>query len=378
MLLGIPYHAALIFATGEDWLVVAPDRSAAFQVLADFMRVWRMPTFFVIAGFFAVLMLRRRGPRAWLRGRAMRLGLPLLFGLLLVNPIAIFLRTLVVSGSPRDARTELMTSAALFPGGFVEHLWFLVELLIYCTVFALIAMTPLRHKLGRAGELLIGYATRSTLSVIVALIVLSAVVAGALASWNYFQVYELTRGLVSHRMAYYAPFFVLGCVLALNDEYRKRVLTRPSSVTFVIAGAMLIAFILLNVLIPEPSIAIEVAQATAATVGGAFCARVLFWLAGRIFTARNGLVDWLVSSSIVIYIVHQPVVVLTALFVLPVGLPSILSWLAIITITLVTSAVLSWLLMKWRPLRVLATGSARPQTGFVITPPRDRRKAPSL
>lgn len=73
MLLGIPFHAADPFR--EDSLFL--------DLVFGFTHLWRMETFFVLAGFFAMVMIARQGPRVWWRGRLRRLGIPLMTFVLL-------------------------------------------------------------------------------------------------------------------------------------------------------------------------------------------------------------------------------------------------------------------------------------------------------
>ena len=81
MLGGIVFHSALAFA-GRDWAPWVDASWAGWGVLADFLRTWRMPAFFLLAGFFSTVLLQRTDVGPWLRRRVLRLALPLLFGLL--------------------------------------------------------------------------------------------------------------------------------------------------------------------------------------------------------------------------------------------------------------------------------------------------------
>jgi glucan biosynthesis protein C len=128
MLLGIPYHAALPYSTTE-WNISSGEDSWVFTAFADFVHLWRMPTFFVIAGYFALLILRRRGTREWLTGRFKRLGIPFLFGVVLVVPAQWFIQLWTRtdgSGAAADLWVQGMTTQ--IPS--ISHLWFLLDLLV--------------------------------------------------------------------------------------------------------------------------------------------------------------------------------------------------------------------------------------------------------
>ncbi|WP_200479220.1 acyltransferase family protein, partial [Azospirillum brasilense] len=77
MILGVPYHAALIYTPGYDWVMNSPDGIAWIGLFADFIHSFRMPAFFLISGLLITHSLRRHGPRAVLTSRASRLLVPL-------------------------------------------------------------------------------------------------------------------------------------------------------------------------------------------------------------------------------------------------------------------------------------------------------------
>ena len=95
MLLGVVYHALLfrIFVGG-----VSPAelfRPGPSKLLGDWLHSFRMPLFFVIAGFFARMMLKKYGTAGFLRRRYARIGLPLLIGMVTFGPLYVLTRDLV-------------------------------------------------------------------------------------------------------------------------------------------------------------------------------------------------------------------------------------------------------------------------------------------
>ncbi|WP_435592018.1 acyltransferase family protein [Nocardia sp. bgisy118] len=88
---GVAFHTTLSFIPGfayAGW--VAADRSPShfLGLLAFIIHMFHMPTFFMLAGFFARMQLRRNSSsRDFLRSRAKRILLPLLFAWLAVLPL---------------------------------------------------------------------------------------------------------------------------------------------------------------------------------------------------------------------------------------------------------------------------------------------------
>lgn len=82
LLLGIVFHSTMSFlnAPQHAWLIVDKDPSTTLSVVFYVLHMFRMATFFFIAGFFAHLLFHRRGQRAFVRDRLRRIGLPLVVG----------------------------------------------------------------------------------------------------------------------------------------------------------------------------------------------------------------------------------------------------------------------------------------------------------
>ena len=85
MLLGIVLHGLLpYFSRMVGFEPIWPaddDQSTLLFLVFDFIHTWRMPTFFLLAGFFAHLVLDRRSISVFVLDRLKRIALPLvLFG----------------------------------------------------------------------------------------------------------------------------------------------------------------------------------------------------------------------------------------------------------------------------------------------------------
>lgn len=151
MLLGISIHAVVSFMVNApvDWPVRDVRRNIGFDVLAGFLHSFRMPLFFVVAGFFAHLLLQRRGAMGFVRHRLVRIGLPLVLGLATVVPLieAVSVYAAAKAGrlpAPSDglaAAVEHFRSGEFFRTLNTVHLWFLYYLLaFYGIALALVAL----------------------------------------------------------------------------------------------------------------------------------------------------------------------------------------------------------------------------------------------
>ena len=154
MLLGIALHASLPYFSRiggfESVWPADDDQSVLMFLVFDFTHTWRMPTFFLMAGFFAHLVLDRRSTSVFILDRLKRIALPLvLFGAVMaviIPPIWIYgwygvLSPEVFRGVLKDRR-DLDSS-----GDLVAHLWFLYYLLL---MYAALTAFRLLGGLSRA------------------------------------------------------------------------------------------------------------------------------------------------------------------------------------------------------------------------------------
>lgn len=140
MALGVVFHAAQVYASGTEWLIKDDQLSPAFAWIAEAGQAFRMPAFFFISGLFCALTLERYGPRRFLSQRMPRIVVPLLtVGVLINAPQAIWLAS-------RGVDLGDLTSVEAWLGGelWVFHLWFLLHLIVYFLLAALVGTAATR------------------------------------------------------------------------------------------------------------------------------------------------------------------------------------------------------------------------------------------
>jgi hypothetical protein len=141
LLLGIVFHATISFvpAPTKIWVVEDSHRSTTLAVLFFVIHVFRMTTFFLVAGFFAHMSFHRRGAKAFIRDRLKRIALPLVVGWPFVFA-SIFAVTVWVAASANGGHlpTTPPPPWPTFPKFPLTHLWFLWVLLeFYVAVLVL-------------------------------------------------------------------------------------------------------------------------------------------------------------------------------------------------------------------------------------------------
>jgi len=156
----VPWHAAwlMAYAAGFSYSVHEGLGLTILQYYTSFSLRWQIPLLFFIAGASACLSLNYRSPGAFVRERARRLFLPLMFFMLVCYPVLLYFWPGVSDNKSfsdylfrfwpyclTTIHESRMPGRAPMPGW--AHLWFVAYLLI----FSLICL-PLFISLRSQGE----------------------------------------------------------------------------------------------------------------------------------------------------------------------------------------------------------------------------------
>jgi acyltransferase-like protein len=117
------FHVSLVFAFGT-WLVSNRERSLALSAFAGFCFPWGIPAMFLIAGADAWFGLRSQSAAEFVKGRIQRLLVPMVAGMIVLSPLQRF----VTSQNPPPPLSPLWPFyVASFEHFHVDllHLWFL-------------------------------------------------------------------------------------------------------------------------------------------------------------------------------------------------------------------------------------------------------------
>ncbi|MGH6950515.1 MAG: acyltransferase family protein [Vitreimonas sp.] len=153
LVLGVFFHAAMSFMPGPQiWIAMDSARSTELSVLFFVLHIFRMTVFFVLAGFFARMLLERRGVGGFIANRATRILAPLVafWPLVMAAIIAVVIWVAIrVNGgvAPEGPPPPPLTVEA-FP---LTHLWFLYVLLFFYA--GALALRGLVSLLDRGGAL---------------------------------------------------------------------------------------------------------------------------------------------------------------------------------------------------------------------------------
>lgn len=317
LLLGIVLHATMSFVPTSHrfWIIQDTHPSITLAALFFVIHVFRMTTFFLIAGFFAHMSFHRRGLRDFIKDRLRRIAGPLLVGW----PILFSAMVLVVlwaaglpnGGPPPGTRNW----PPVLPGFPLTHLWFLYVLLVfYAAVLLLRSATVCLDRTGRirAGvDRLIGLIMRSPL----APAILAVPIGIALMldpTWiGWLGVRTPDQSLVTNLQAVvgFGTAFSFGWLLHRQIDL-IRVLERHWLLNFVAAIVLIGASLAFAGFPPRPIVD------HATRLAGCVCYALAIWtttfavigLALRFLSGFSATRRYIADASYWLYLIHLPIV----------------------------------------------------------------------
>ncbi len=325
LLLGVVLHASLAFFPQQIWIVADDSRSIGAAWLFFTIHLFRMTAFFLIAGFFAHLMLARKGWVGFARDRAVRIAgplaafwFPVMAGIVTALVWNAHVSGLIVPGAPPPpAPTYDWTN---FP---LTHLWFLYVLCLFYGVLlighAVLGTLDRRDAVGRGVDAAMGALVGPWMPLVLATPL-------ALALWldpkwiAFFAVPTPDEGLVPDTAALvgFGLAFLIGMALNRRRALLQRIAHWSPAYLGMAVGAGILAYNLAGgpnlTPIAEPSLtkAFAAAAVALATYASALAA---VGLSIRFLSGHSPVRRYLADASYWVYILHLPLVMLAQVWV---------------------------------------------------------------
>ena len=294
-----------------------------------------MPVFFVVAGFFAAMLMQRDGPRGFIRNRALRVLLPLaLFWPIVYTGVA---AGFAYANGRAAGQVDMssITSGAFLRTATLGHLWFLWDLMIFYVAAALLA--PLVGRISATVVARVESAFAALATSITGALVMSAITALTLLPMT---VPGLDTPLAFvpplRVLIAYAVFFCFGWLM-----YRRRDIIEPFGARWKLPMAAGIASTLGYLVVTVGKVIVDptLHHVVGCALAGLSMWMLIFGIVGLFVSTLahpRPIVRYLSDASYWMYIVHLPFAI---------GVPGLLAtWpapaIVKFTITLtVTSAV---------------------------------------
>ena len=332
LLLGVVLHAALAYFPITIWIVPDTDNSPVASVVFFAIHLFRMTSFFLIAGLFAHMMLHRRGTGGFIKDRLSRIAGPLVA--FWAPLFAAFVAVLVWMAAIRNGGT-IPTGGppppAMTIGNFpLTHLWFLwVLLILYGAMLVLRAPFAALDRGGGWGR----FVDRITGALIgpwtPALMAAPLAVAFWLSpDWiPFFGIPTPDTGLVPNPVALtaFGTAFGLGFLLDRRRDLLGRIERLWPVFTVVALGVGTGALVLAGGPVPaltpvtDPNLKAPLAAVMALAIHASTFAALS--LALRFASGRSALRRYLADASYWIYLIHLPLVMVGQVLVVNAVLP---------------------------------------------------------
>jgi hypothetical protein len=368
------FHVALVFSFGT-WLVSNHERSLILSAFAGFCFPWGIPAMFLIAGADAWFGLRSRSLADFLRRRFLRLVVPLVPGLLVLSPLQRF----VTSSNPPpsiDTFWAFYTSffrnihfswTLQFISQYWLHLWFLAYLFAI-TLVCTPVLVWLRKPAGRRlTSWMVALACRRG-GVLVLAVPLALT---QLVLRPRFPAYQDWADVATYTVA-----FLWGAIFFSDRRFeaaiRRQVLWLLAAGTLTMLGIGLLTYFT-HIQATGDSGAQAPAQLAQSFLWSLF---VWSWLLAVLYLGirwlnfPNRMLRYAEESVLPVYVIHHPVVLLIASFVVTWNLgvwpkfAVILMMVAILTLGIYEFGVRRWratrLMFGLNPVLAASTKSSQP------------------
>ena len=321
LLLGIFFHASVSFLPGDApmWLVMDTERSVTMSVIFYVLHIFRMATFFVIAGYFGRMSYHRLGAGAFIRDRLKRIAIPLT----LFWPIMMVAFTALIVWSVIVQHGALPDEPAPAPHFDIHtvpltHLWFLYVLVLFYGAVLLVRLPFLALDSSGRIRAALDHVVAGVLWSPLGIVVLAAPTAVALYSMESWMVWFGTptpdRGLFPNfgALVAYGTAFGFGWLL-----HRQSVLlTWIERAWWIYAGFAFVATLHCLCLVGlEPNPAVDLSPVYKAAYAASYSLAMWAWtfavvgVALRFFSNENPTRRYIADSSYWLYLIHLPIVV---------------------------------------------------------------------
>lgn len=350
MILGILLHTANIFSPSHNWLISSDETSIIFSGISDFINLFRMPAFFMVSGFFfAYIYLKKKCIS--IGDRLIRLLVPLAFTALTLNVIQ---EVLI-----KQHHNETLDLVTFFTqGGWVSHLWFLINLSVYnIAVWALFSLKSIHTLLRKVSDFLSGQ-----LAYLFSIIAFPLIISGIYGLNRLVDIYTNYFNVTSpFLLLFYFQFFVVGLLFGYSQRLLYR-FSNPGKKEFLTFFLAYIFSLISKNLTEEHSFIYDVSSAYNDSITTLFLSSICFFFFRRFLDYRNRFLSLVSASAYSIYLLHHFLVVALGIIFVNMPISIYIAYPIIATLTFVMtmlayqgvsrSRVFSFLLNGIRPKKL--------------------------
>lgn len=363
MLLGIVLHSAVSYVVvplGAAWPYKDAQTSSVFDLLVYVIHLFRMPVFFVAAGFFAAMLMQRDGPRAFTVNRIKRVLLPLALFWPIVIPAS--MAGFLYANARAESGLDVMTldTGPLLRKPLLGHLWFLWDLVLFYA--ATVVLLPLAARIPEAWRGRIDAAFGALAPTIAGALVMSVVTAVTLLPMMQ-PALDTSPALAPplRVLVAYGVFFTFGWLL-----FRRRDLIDAFGKSWTLplligtAGAVAYLKVTVGLAVTDPSLA----HIAGCALAGLSIWMLIYAIVGafvRLLNQQSPIVRYLSDASYWMYLVHLPFAIGLPGVLAPMPLPAAVKFTITVALTTAITLVSYHYLVRATAIGALLNGRRYPR-----------------
>jgi glucans biosynthesis protein C len=291
------YHGFMFFNPWA-WHVKNNETDPTYiTAISLFMSAWLMPIFFALSGINSFYALQKRTGKQYIKERLVRLGIPLLFGVMILTPPQIYMERVShgqFSGSFFNWYPHYFDGVYLDIGGsgnfaFVGlHLWYLLVLLVFSFITLPLFM---RMKPSVSKELKPLHLIVLTFPLIIVSVLVEVV---NLGGWD---------------ISFYLVIFLYGYFFFTKDSF-KSIVQRLLPITMALSLLTTVFFVYgFMTGMPAAGNGSSILLASVKAINCGSWLLVIFALADKKLSFTNKWLQYGNQASMPFYVLHQPVIV---------------------------------------------------------------------
>ncbi|WP_081179753.1 acyltransferase family protein [Colwellia sp. PAMC 21821] len=345
MMLGIFIHSSQVYSPNKNWLVFSDTTHPFFSYFITFIHSFRMPAFFIISGFFCLMMLQRQTVRAFISSKLQRILVPLLVTIFILNLLQSFILSTV--------NQQLFSFYDFFiSGNWLSHLWFLINLLLYFLVSGIVcylfsdSIKKICHKFT--------VLEKPPIEILMLLLPLCSIAIVGLNKIGFPLYSTYFNAIDMYQVISYLPYFIFGVLLFNSPKLLEKF---SSANIFSLFTLLTIAYTLRFVVNFDSLFINDLLRVYSQSLIAWLSSSIIFKIFYLFANTPSKMWLFLSNSSYSVYLFHNIIVVLIALILVKYDIDLFLGFVILITSTITITLVIHMrVVLKFKLMQLLFNG----------------------
>ena len=338
MILGLVLHSALTYNVtdhGDAWSLKDPNTTHIFSDSIVFLiHAFRMPIFFLVAGFFGAMLFYERQPKRMIKNRISRIVFPFLIFLFILWPITVLVfgyTDAVFSNqeNPLKIALEPLLNILTFLPKTTSHLWFLyyLALITAFTVLLALSLKKIRYVTQKLTKVFDWVIKRPLIRILV-------------FSGSIFLIFletsmvEASVSLIPdlNTFIFYLFFYLTGWLL-FKSKYHLDTFVHYGLVCTILA---IVLAIIQGLTIQSLGLAPNTNSSIIILYSSVVVSLFLFGITGlfiRYGNKHSVRMRYISDSSYWVYLIHLPITALIPAFIWKIPIPAVIKFLIVLSLT---------------------------------------------